>query len=975
MRTPLLPYDVARKLYAPDWQSRLKELFESRHDLRLAIRIASPSLARELRKWLSGDAISARAQRRLLAYALRASTRTTPYGLFAAISRVDVGDKTTLEVEAEIHTRTRVDMGWLAEIIAQWRENREFRNKVQVATNDAMLRRGERYTSYHPLHTRHGEDQIAYTPITFTATEAVRFLESVMDAPMTLPALATRLGERYGEPPDECFRLLDELWRAGFFIDELGIDPGVADPSQEVLARIEAREPGRTAKVAAVIDALAAIDARSISSRKEEDYDAADALQIEVLEAAKNGSQTDAVRACSGAMSAALLDDVQMMARLMLHGPSWSLQEYRKRFEERYEGGTREVPLLELVHPSFGLGPPEPPRHDPLPKDLFERQTLAAAQAMREDQREIVLDPNALDVLLPKLEEPRLAESFDLGFEVLSSSYDALDRGEYFIASSGFTFAWRAGAGLGRFADMLGSGAQSDLQQIAAQLEALHPDAIVAELVASPTWARGLNVSIRPVKHAHRVRVGLLSDESAENTVALNDLVVGLDSVGFYLRSLRHRKRVILMESHVLNIAGTAPSIARLLSLLARDGIVYPHQYLWDARIPFLPRIRCGRVILRRASWRFPRQAVMEAAAGAFHAFIERWGIPRYVELIDRDNRLLIDMESDLAPMMLQDHVTAERDVVVFEEVLFPDQHSWLKEHDGSAHYRAEFIASFIRARPILRYAADGALIAREERLSSPGGDWLYFKAYGDAHDNDRVLAGRIAPVIQSLSAKGSIEQWYFLRYSDPRHHLRVRIRIASGARSEVRAAIDDLLEELTREAAVDTSVIATYEREVERYGGAAGMRACEGFFAADSAYVLKHVVNAQMSDPDERVAFVAQSIVEMALECAEASASFDPRGFTWKRSSLGEADRESARKIKRQIGNAQLISPEMRIAMREIAALSAGGNLSRTFLSVFDSLLHMHANRCGLSDVLEQRARTLARQVLQGLDHMRATR
>ncbi len=974
MRTPLLPCDVAWGLYAGDWQANLKKLLTSHHELRVAIRVASPALSRELAKWLAGEDVPARALRRLLAYALRASMRSTPFGLFAAISRVAIGERTTLEVESEMHTRTRVDMGWLAELITQWREEPEFRKKLRVTVNDAMLRRGDRYTAYHPLRTGRGQKGLTYTPMTFTRTDAVHFLEGKAQYPLSMHELSRLLHEQYNEPPEECFRLLEDLWQAGFFVDELGIDPASPDPAREVLARVEARESGRTADAVAVLDALATLDTRSVSSRTNDDYDAIDAMQLAILPAAESAAQTDAIRCTTGTLSIDVLNDVRLLAKLMLRGPAMALQEYRKTFIERYEGTTREVPLLELVHPSFGLGAPASPDHDPLPQELLERQILVACEALRDGRPEVHLDESLLDTLMPRLEDSRLATSFDIGFEVLTSSNEALQRGDYLITPGAFTYAARAGAALGRFADVLGKQAQSDLCAIAAQLEALDQDAIIAELVAPPSWSRGLNVSIRPVMHSHRVRVGLMNDRSMESVIPLDDLVVGLDEAGFYLRSVRLHKRVVITESHALNTADTAPTISRFLSLLAYDGMVFPREYEWGCRVPFLPRVRCGRVILRRATWRFARETIEEATSGSFSAFAERWGMPRYVDLVSNDNRLLIDTTSDICAQMVRDHLRPGREIITLEEVLCTPEKAWLQDAAG-ARFRAEFIASFVRTSPVERENPAATVVEREERSRAPGSDWLYIKLYGDAHDEDRLVDSRIAPLLQRLGAAGALEHWYFVRYADPRAHLRIRMRIANGSRARVIAPILDLLADLTADGTVDASGIETYDREVERYGGPEGMAACEIVFAADSVHVLRYVVSAHMSDLDERVAFAARSIAEMALECADAVQTFNPRSFTSERAKLADVDRKNAREIKRQIHDGWIIGPELRLALRELATLEIGGRLSQSLETIFDSVVHMHANRCALGDDLERRARVLAQQVLQGVGHLRAQR
>jgi thiopeptide-type bacteriocin biosynthesis protein len=402
--------------------------------------------------------------------------------------------------------------------------------------------------------------------------------------------------------------------------------------------------------------------------------------------------------------------------------------------------------------------------------------------------------------------------------------------------------------------------------------------------------------------------------------------------------------------------------------------MVFPREYEWDCRVPFLPRVRCGRVILRRATWRFARETIEEATSGSFSAFAERWGMPRYIDLVSNDNRLLIDTTSEICGLILRDHLRSAREIITLEEVLCTPEKAWLTDSAG-LRFRAEFIASFVRTSPVERKSPTATIVAREERSRAPGSDWLYIKLYGDAHDEGRLIDSRIAPLLQRLSEVGALELWYFLRYADPRPHLRIRMKIANESRSHVITSVLDLLAGLAQDGTVDASGIATYDREVERYGGPEGMAACEAIFAADSAHVLQYVLSAQMSDLDERVAFAARSIAEMALECADAAQTFNCRSFTSERRRLSEVDRQSAREIKRLILDARIIGPELRSALRDLAARETSGRLSLPLESIFDSLVHMHANRCALSEDLERRMRALARQVLQSVAQLGAQR
>jgi hypothetical protein len=242
VRTPLLGYDMAWRFFAPDWRRQLELFLREQHTLRLAVHIASQSLSRELSNWLDCGRVSDRAARRILAYVLRAATRTTPFGLFAAVARVDMGTPAPLKIHSEMRTRTRPDMGWLSAFVDELKRDPDFRRMLRVCVNDSLLKRGSRYTAYHPSLV-HRSDRpgtpLTYTSVSFNETQAVAFLKETVTAPERIIDIASRLEERFGEKYDDCINLLDQLWEGGFFIDELQLDPS-GDPVTfmlDVLAR------------------------------------------------------------------------------------------------------------------------------------------------------------------------------------------------------------------------------------------------------------------------------------------------------------------------------------------------------------------------------------------------------------------------------------------------------------------------------------------------------------------------------------------------------------------------------------------------------------------------------------------------------------------------------------------------------------------------------------------------------------------
>ena len=55
------------------------------------------------------------------------------------------------------------------------------------------------------------------------------------------------------------------------------------------------------------------------------------------------------------------------------------------------------------------------------------------------------------------------------------------------------------------------------------------------------------------------------------------------------------------------------------------------------------------------------------------------------------------------------------------------------------------------------------------------GDEWLYYKIYTGAKTADNILIDVIKPIAQTLFDEQVIDKWFFIRYSDPDFHIRVR--------------------------------------------------------------------------------------------------------------------------------------------------------------------------------------------------------
>jgi len=100
------------------------------------------------------------------------------------------------------------------------------------------------------------------------------------------------------------------------------------------------------------------------------------------------------------------------------------------------------------------------------------------------------------------------------------------------------------------------------------------------------------------------------------------------------------------------------------------------------------------------------------------------------------------------------------------------------------------------------------------------GDQWLYYKIYTGPKTADKILTEIIAPIANELISKKVIDKWFFIRYSDPKHHLRVRFNYTKP--EHVGTIINTLfpnLKQFVDQDLIWKLQIDTYQREIERYG------------------------------------------------------------------------------------------------------------------------------------------------------------
>ena len=136
-------------------------------------------------------------------------------------------------------------------------------------------------------------------------------------------------------------------------------------------------------------------------------------------------------------------------------------------------------------------------------------------------------------------------------------------------------------------------------------------------------------------------------------------------------------------------------------------------------------------------------------------------------------------------------------------------------------------------------------------RKFHPGSEWLYLKIYTGVKTSDIILQEAIIPLVNFLLKEEQlIIKWFFIRYNDPKPHLRIRFQLADTRNYKiVLEKVNHQLKDFIDSGEIANIIIDSYTREIERYGENS-IEFTEVLFCKSSELILKFLEY----DDDEKI-------------------------------------------------------------------------------------------------------------------------
>ncbi len=867
IRTPIFSLDNI-----PNFESQWASLDHKFED---SLFLASPNLLDRIKE-KQEDKVTKDVHKLKLAcfkYWTRAHMRCTPYGLFAACHIGAWGEKNNLQVPPtdQIDRHTNLDMNFLCMLGKHLEQHKDIINQSKFYSNTSTYRSDNTirfiYYTYDDNNNRTHQ---------LNSVELNQYVEKILSKAKkgaTLHTLATALVDE-DITKEEALAYLHQFVQAQLLVSDFEVaiaGQAYIDQIITVLKTLKNQTPyiKQTHQFLIQIKtALTKLDQKKFNTR--EDYFEIIALvkQLNLPYDISKLFQTNTYKVpleipiLTKNLQKELLYTIDFLEALIPLRPNTDLEDFVGKFHERYE--ERKVKLLDALDVETGIGFPinnASPVNNPIVRGIFGNTKSVQEQEIKWGKYEAFLmeliersqQTKAIEIdLKPERKALRfndkITKDFPATVYLMGNILGTNEKGDV-----QFLFKHVGGSSsinlLSRFAH--GSTEIAEIIKSAIAFEqSKNEGRILAEIIHLPQ-ARTGNILKHPQFLDHEICYLGKPSVPDENNLALDDLELFMEGRNrIVLWSKKHLKEVIPRLSNAHNYSGSALPVYRFLSALQNHRIKSGLSFSWGALanlFHFLPRIKFGNIILSQAQW-FVKKEKYEAlikkhrAADVskykdFQTFRSTCRLPERFLLIEGDNQLLIDSQSELSIDMFLD-VIKNKENIKITEFLFDQYDNISKDKQGHA-YTNEVIVPLFNEHVNLPNAQNIPDDINIPAFYPPGSEWIYFKIYCGHKTADIILTEYIKPFIDSIKERPFFDKWFFIRYQDPEHHIRLRIKVKSIEQiGTIQHTLYKQLQKLVDDDIIHNIMLDTYKREVKRYG-LKTMDLSEDYFHSDSENIL----------------------------------------------------------------------------------------------------------------------------------------
>lgn len=812
-------------------------------------------------------------------YALRSSTRSTPYGLFAGCCYKSM-EQNSFE---NSFRKVRIDMGLLDELKTLIEKDNTVRGYLKYTRNNTAYEIADNFRFIEPLWEKNKKKY------QLSSIEKSEYIQKVCDnlktKVLTIDEIKLLISADFED--DEVEEFIWGLIDSGILISELQLGLTLADDTETVMTVLRKIKKKRINAAEKYLQILEKINrCKELINTTTPEYLPVDEMnEIRQLLAAVNITSTHIFHVDfrrqdnSGELiNNMLLKNITEAVNFLWNAApvdssaEKQLQQFKNIFRIRYE--SQEIPLTQVLDNESGIGYPS----ENSIGNILESSILTDVKIDKQGLRKT--GPNGLneDWLLNKIKlcskDQSVIEITDSDIknqktnnrDNLSHSFSVMGtfctNQTFFLQNVSNNHALSL---LGRFA-YLDDGINRLCTQIITAERDANPNVAFAEILYIPEDRVG-NISRRPVFTDYEIPILTTSGLPTENQILLSDIMVSIQDDEIILRSEKLNKRIIPRLSSAHNFNNTAVSAYKFLCTLQLQhtsalGINFNYE---NSKKRFFPRIVYKNIVLHRACWLLQKSDITKIVNARFpldelKKYIEKWNVNRYVVLVNGDNELFLDVKNESYLNILIEELKSASFTCLAE---------WMHTF-GSENCDNTIRQIILPLKNSESVALDNHVVTEQKmdrvRSFPPGSEWLYAKLYCSALVSDAILDEILLPLLEEWKQKDMIMSGFFIRYTDPHYHIRFRVNLKDKRLfSIILQQFTTKLEAFFKDERIWDIQLDTYKREIERYG-IGEIENAEKLFYHDSLVFLSHLKNEEFAENEQIRIYAAVKNIDQYL-------------------------------------------------------------------------------------------------------------
>lgn len=965
LRTPLLSI---KKLI--DLDKDLFELFEER-TLKNALFIASQSLYDQINELKNNDFKNTESinsiKKSLYKYYTRLTTRCTPFGFFAGITLGEISQETIFKSNSKIDFFSRIDMGILFQIYYLVSSDTELNINLQFDLNNTLYEVGGELRF---VVCKFNGENSTHELISVEFDEILREVKSLFtDGPIYFNDLVEFIKKR-GYNDSEIIDYLGQLINSQIIVSELYPNATGNHYQLKLFEILNKFNSEKYSYVNTLFNKIINLDNQSdlISLHKKFTKELIKVFPTLTID---NLLQIDILKNCNNcSLSNEVVEEIKESTKLLLAiqktkiSDSKELDNFKSIFFERYENAL--IPLSIALDSDIGINYNliTDKKQNTNPKEEIGDVDFIMniyRKSLKENKYTINLkvDKRKIDATFNEFED-HLSSSLSFMGSLIKNDNSYKILYNYLVGPTATSL-------IGRFC-YLSKEIEQNCMEIAAYEEKSYNGALLSEINHLPEGRSG-NIICRP--HIRKFEVSLLSNKGTKEifNININDLWVGVSNDRVILYSKTLNKEIIPYLSSAHNFANENIPLYKFLCDLNSQGTINSVYWSWDilSNEPFLPRVEYGNTILSPAIWNIKTKILRklnpdkkEEDKILLLKYFEDNKIPNMFLIGEGDNKLLINVENSIGLQVFMDTCMKESQIML-TEFIFNEANSL----DG---YVNEIVVPILGFGKFKYEGKNNYIISGTEYKNIANSNWLYYKIYTGKEYSNTLLIISIKTIIGKLKESNIIDKWFFIRFADPEHHLRIRIKAYNKKHNEIIISLmNDGLELFLRKSLIWNIQIDTYNPEIERYG-VLNINNVEEWFYLNSEFVLEILPFFNSLDEIDQIIHIliivnllldsfGLTLIDKQLFTAKISddfmSEFNLLKNKVKRQKISKSFRESTERIDELINDNNNDIEFLKITKIYISNLDginrkvvSGFPEGRDIFELYSGLIHLFVNR-----------------------------